>query len=91
MLLENGEDVLEEVELLVACRSPEIVAMNNERLLLLVTGFVHYSDTTLFPERRISKDHFILAMLCAERILYRDRYRGISISANPMQQHIHSA
>jgi hypothetical protein len=28
MLLENGEDVLEEVELFVACRCPEIVTVN---------------------------------------------------------------
>jgi hypothetical protein len=30
VLLQDGEDVLEEVELLVACARPEIVAMHDE-------------------------------------------------------------
>jgi hypothetical protein len=36
VLLEDGEDVLEEVELLVAGAGPEIIAMNDERLFLFV-------------------------------------------------------
>ena len=43
MLLQDGEDVLEEVELLVARARPEIVAMNDERLFLFVTSFTRLS------------------------------------------------
>ena len=33
MLLENGENVLQKVKLFIARRSPEIVAVNDQRLL----------------------------------------------------------
>jgi hypothetical protein len=54
-LLENGEDVLEKVELLVARASPEIVTMHDKRLFLFVTGFVDNSDAALLAEQRIAK------------------------------------
>jgi hypothetical protein len=37
MLLENGENVLQEVKLFIARRSPEIVAVNDQRLFLFIT------------------------------------------------------
>jgi hypothetical protein len=53
VLLQNGEDVLEEVELLVARACPEIVAMNDQRLFLFVAGLINNGDAALLSERRI--------------------------------------
>jgi hypothetical protein len=57
VLLEDGEDVLQEVELLVARRSPEVVAYNDQAFLLLVTLFVDHRDAAFFPKWRIGHDH----------------------------------
>src|SRR6184192_2809839 len=59
MLLQNGEDVLEEVELFVTRARPEIVAMNDERLLFFVASFVNNGHAALLSERRISQHHRI--------------------------------
>ena len=65
MLLQNGEDVLEKVELFVARARPEIVSMDNERLFLFVAGFVDDGDTALLADQggmervRISFKNFI--------------------------------
>ena len=53
MLLQDGEDVLKEVELFVARARPEIVAMNDERWFLFVTRFVDDRHAALLSERRI--------------------------------------
>jgi hypothetical protein len=55
VLLQDGEDVLKEVELFVARARPEIVAMNDERLFLFVVSFVHDRDTALRQSRRDGK------------------------------------
>lgn len=47
VLLQDGEDVLKEVELFVARAGPEIVAMHDKRLFLFVAGFVNDSDAAL--------------------------------------------
>jgi hypothetical protein len=46
---------------------------------------------TLFPKRRIGKDHFVFAMIRGERVLDQDRYLRVRISADAMQQQIHGA
>jgi hypothetical protein len=38
VLLQDGEDVLEKVELFIARAGPEIVAMNDKRLFFFVAG-----------------------------------------------------
>ena len=70
MLLQDGEDVLKEVELFVACARPEIVAMNNKRLFLFVASFVDDRDAALFSERRIRQDHLVFAVFTGERVLH---------------------
>ena len=62
MLLQDGEDVLEEVELFVARARPEIVAMDDERLFLFVAGFVDDGDAALFSERRIAESLITLPL-----------------------------
>jgi hypothetical protein len=54
VLLQDGEDVLKEVELFVAGARPEIVAMNDERLFLFVASFVHDRNAALLSEWRIA-------------------------------------
>jgi Restriction endonuclease len=85
MLLENGKDVLEEIELFVASRSPEIVPMDNQRLFLFVPGFVDDGYATLLPEWWICKDHFIFTVLRAEGILHKNRHIRI-VPTDAMQQ-----
>jgi hypothetical protein len=63
VLLEDGEDVLEEVELLVARAGPEVVAVDDERFLGLLARGVDDGDAALFAERRIGQDDFVFAVL----------------------------
>ena len=72
MLLENGEDVLEEIELLVACARPEIIAVDDERFLGRLARFVDDGHTALLAERRIGQDDLVFAVLPGQRILSDD-------------------
>src|SRR2546430_16336111 len=74
MLLQDGEDVLEEVELFVARARPEIVAMHDERLFLFVAGFVDDRDAALLSEWRISQHHLVFAVFTGERVLHHHWY-----------------
>ena len=67
MLLQNGKDVLEEIELFVARARPEVVAMHDERLLLFVAGLVDNSDAALLSEEWIGQHHFVFAVFSCER------------------------
>jgi hypothetical protein len=67
VLLQNGDDVLEEVELFVAGARPEIVAMNDERLFFFVARFVDDGDAALLSERRIGRHHFVFAVIAGKR------------------------
>jgi hypothetical protein len=66
VLLQNGKDVLEKVELFVSRARPEIVAMNDERLFLFFPRFVYDCDAALFPERWISENDFVFAVFPRE-------------------------
>jgi len=60
VLLQDGEDVLEEVELYCQCGShllvlAQIVAMHDKRLFLFVARFVHDHDVTLLSEWRLGR------------------------------------
>jgi hypothetical protein len=46
VLLQYREDVLKEVELLVACACPEIVAVDDKRLSIFFAGVVDDGDAT---------------------------------------------
>ena len=60
MLLEDGKDVLEEIELLVARGCPEIIAIDDERFLRLLVRLVDDGHAALFAERRIGQHDVIL-------------------------------
>ena len=55
--LQDRAHMLNEVELLVAGRRPEVVADNNQRLALFVAIFANHGDARLFAERRIGQHH----------------------------------
>ena len=84
-------NVLDKVELLIACRGPEIVTVNYQCLFLFVTRFVDDCHAALFSKRRIRKDHFIFAVLRSECVLNLNRYRRVGIATDPVQEHIHGA
>ena len=73
VLLEDGEDVLEEVELLVRRRRPEIVAVDDQRLLRRLAGLVDDGDAALLPEGGIGQDDLVFAVLAGEGVLGDDR------------------
>ena len=92
MLLEDREDVLEEVELLVAGRRPEIVAVDRQAFLLRLACLVDDGHAALLAERRIGQHHFvILAALAAERVTNLDRHLVCSVRADAVQEQIHAA
>jgi hypothetical protein len=90
MLLQDGKDMLEEVELFVARARPEIVAMNHERLFLFVASFVNDSDAALLSERRISQHHLVLTVFPGERVLHHHRH-VCRIAPDAMKNKIHAA
>src|SRR5439155_21618766 len=92
MLFENREDMLEKVELLVAGRRPEVVAVNRQALLLRLALLINNRYAALLPEWRIGHHHFIIfAALAAERITNLDRHLVRSVRADAVQQHVHAA
>ncbi len=91
MLLEDREDVLEKVELLVAGRRPEVVAVDRQAFLLRLAFFIHNRHAALLAERRIGHHHFVIfAALAAERVTNLDRHLIRSVRADPVQEHIHA-
>ena len=72
MLLEDGEDVLEEIELLVARARPEIVAIDDERFLGRLARLVDDGHAALLAERRIGQDDLVFAVLPGQRVLGHD-------------------
>src|SRR5262245_21855751 len=72
VLLQDGEDVLEEIELIVAGARPKIVGMHDERLFLFVAGFVHDRDAAFLSEWRIGQDHFVFARVCLRALIGKD-------------------
>ena len=84
VLLQDREDVLEEVELLVARGRPEIVAMHDERLFLFVAGFVDDGDAALLSEGRIGQHHLVFAVIAGECVFHHHRHvRGINRRHRP--------
>ena len=69
--LEDGMDVLEEVQLFVAGRRPEIVAVDGEAFLGLFAVGANHGHAALFAEGRIGQDHIVLAMFRGERVFGR--------------------
>ena len=72
VLLEDGEDVLEEIELLVARARPEIVAVDDERFLGRLARLVDDGHAALLAERRIGQDDLVFAVLPGQRVLGDD-------------------
>ena len=92
MLLEDREDVLEEVELLVARARPEVIPINDEALLGLLPCLIDDRHAALFTERRIGQDEIILAVLPCQTILGDHReITGIGLATNSVKEEIHRA
>ena len=92
MLLEDREDVLEEVELLVACAGPEVIAVDREGVLRLLSIGSDDRNTAFFPKGRIGKNHVVFPMLPGKRIFRRDREIGrIGIASDTVEEEIHGA
>ena len=81
MLLEDGEDVLEEIELLVARARPEIVAIDDERFLRRLARLVDDGHAALLAEGRIGQDDLVFAVLPGQSVLGDNRERKRSILA----------
>ena len=73
VLLEDGENVLEKIELLVARARPEIVAVDDERFLGRLARLVDDGHAAFFAERRIGQDNLVFAVLPGQRILGHHR------------------
>jgi hypothetical protein len=88
---EEGADVLQEVELLVARGSPEILAVVAQVLLFLLAGFVGDGHAALLAERRIGQH-----VVCADAFVrYQGvvgRNKGFAVDlADVVQKHVHQA
>jgi len=90
VLLQDGEDVLKEVELFVARARPEIVAMHNERLFLFVAGFVDDGDAALLSEGRICQHHLVFAVFASERVFHHYRHMR-RIGPDAVKDEVHAA
>ena len=92
VLLEDGEDVLEEIELLVARARPEIVAVDDERFLGRLARFVDDGDAALLAERRIGQDDVVFAVLRRPaRPWSRPANPSVAVAADAVKQQVHRA
>ena len=92
MLFEDREDVLEKVELLVAGRRPEVVAVDRQAFLLRLAFLVDDGHAALLAERRIGHHHLVIfAAVAAERVANFDGHLVRAVRADAVQQHIHAA
>ena len=92
MLLEDREDVLEEVELLVACAGPEVVTVDREGVLRLLSVSPDDCDAAFLSKGRIGQNHVVFPMLPGKGILGRDREIGrIGIAPDTVEEEIHCA
>src|SRR6266566_5161773 len=95
--LEQRIDMLHKVQLLVACRGPEIVPADRPRLTLVgtiaailftVTGT--QAQAALAPKWRIGQHHVkIFAWFGAQTINYVNRRLWRVLIPDPVQKHIH--
>ena len=86
MLLEDGENVLEKIELLVARARPEIVSVDDERFLGGLTRIVNDGDAALLAERRIGQDHVVFAVFSGERVLHDHWHFVRSVTGDSVEQ-----
>jgi hypothetical protein len=79
VLLEDGEDVLEEIELLVAGARPEIVAIDDERFLGRLASLVDDGHAAFFAEGWIGQDDLIFAVFAGQCVLGHHRQLGVRV------------
>src|SRR5436190_19392996 len=91
MLLQDRENVLNEVELLVAGRRDEVIAIADQRLLRRLAGLIHDRDAALLADRRIGEDEVVLSVLLRQRIFRHYGKFVVGVAADAMQQEVHGA
>lgn len=91
VLLQDGEDVLDEVELFVARARPEVVAVDDQAFLRGFALVVHDGHAALFTEGRVGEDDVVLAVFGRERVERAHRQVLVGIAADAVQEHVHRA
>jgi len=89
---EQALDVLQEVQLFVLRRSPEVGALVGFVLFFQVAFLVHDGDGGLFPERRVREDEacpVTLAGGACEAVPTRDD--GARVGVDPVEYQVHDA
>ena len=90
--LEQALDVLEEVQLLVLGRGPEVGPLVGLVLLLQVALFVHDGDRRFLAERRIGQEQahpVAVAGRARQAVLARDD--GARVGVDPVEHQVHDA
>ena len=72
VLFEDGEDVLQEVQLLVAGRCPKVVPIDDQRLAQLIARIVDNRHAALLAERRVGQDDVVLAVFRGQGVTPAD-------------------
>ena len=86
VLLQDRENVLEEIELLVAGRRPEVVAVDRQAFLLRLALLIDDGHAALLAERRIGHDHLVVfAAVAPERVTNLDRHLVRAVRADAVQ------
>ena len=90
VLLEDGEDMLQEVELLVRGRSPEVVSVDDERFFARLARLVDDGHAALLAEGWVGQHQLIFAVLARERVLYLHRHVR-RVAPDAVQHQVHAA
>ncbi len=81
--------MLEEIELLVAGRRPEVVADDDQALFAFLAFLVDHRDARLLAERRIGQHHVVSSRrLLVQAVGHRDR---ALVAADAVQVEVHRA
>ena len=89
--LEHGADVLNEIELLVGGRRPEVLPVIGQVVRLFLAFIVGEAHGAFFAERRIGEDIIeALRWTAHKRVVRRDQHVAVDL-ADVMQEHIHQA
>src|ERR1039458_5821088 len=83
-------DVLDEIELLIACSSPEIVSLVRKLVGMALSVCANDSETASFPKRWIRKNHINRLSLRFEAVRNRD-HRMFLVRTDSVEKKVHGA